>query len=664
MACRQALVPEPRTPPTSFPDTVPSTRRRPPLLLLAILAALLVWSLVRFGLWLSLGDARPDAPLTGAALLLGIAFDLATLAFIAAPALLIAALWPNRWASGRLALLLRWCVLGTVLFTLGFGAISEVVFWQEFTTRFNFIAVDYLIYTQEVVNNIRQSYPVGTILGALAAVVASVVILLARRLDLSAHPVTWRQRALLALSGAVLPPTAFALFSVDMMEFSANQYANELAGNGLFSLAAAMRRNELDYERYYRTIPQPRADQLLSSLGANRLQLADAFAAVETVPRTVELGPFKRSPRHLILISVESLSAEFLGVYGNSQGLTPHLDELASQGLRFDWMFATGTRTVRGLEALSLGVPPVPGQSIVRRPNNEQLASLGEVLEDNGFKNFFLYGGYGYFDNMNAFFGANDYTVIDRTDFKKDSIVFENVWGVADESLYSNTLTTVDASVRAGNRVFAHVMTTSNHRPFTYPGGRIDIPSPGGREGAVKYTDYAIGKFIADARQKDWFKDTLFVIVADHCASSAGKSKLPVEKYRIAALFYAPDMLEPGVYERRASQIDLVPTLIDVLGAKGDEHFFGQSLFEEKHRPPRAFISNYQELGYYRDDRLVILSPRQRVATFAVDPATLAATPTANDDALTEEAIAYYQTASKAFKSGALRYTERAYTTR
>jgi phosphoglycerol transferase MdoB-like AlkP superfamily enzyme len=366
----------------------------------------------------------------------------------------------------------------------------------------------------------------------------------------------------------------------------------------------------------------------------------------------------------MIMISVESLSAEFLGVYGNSQGLTPKLDELASKGLRFDWMFATGTRTVRGLEALSLGVPPVPGQSIVRRPNNEQLASLGEVLEDNGFKNFFLYGGYGYFDNMNAFFGANDYTVIDRTDFKKDSIVFENVWGVADESLYSNTLTTVDASVRAGNRVFAHVMTTSNHRPFTYPGGRIDIPSPGGREGAVKYTDYAIGKFIADARQKDWFKDTLFVIVADHCASSAGKSKLPVEKYRIAALFYAPDMLEPGVYERRASQIDLVPTLIDILGAKGDEHFFGQSLFEEKHLPARAFISNYQELGYYRDDRLVVLSPRQRVATFAVDPATLAATPTANDDALTEEAIAYYQTASKAFKSGALRYTERAYTTR
>ena len=441
---------------------------------------------------------------------------------------------------------MRWSFVGAVLFALGFGVISEVVFWQEFTTRFNFIAVDYLIYTQEVVNNIRQSYPVGAILGALALAVAVAVVLLARRLDIRASPVSWRQRAVLGAAGALLPFTAYTLVSIEMMEFSGNQYANELSGNGLFSLAAAMRRNELDYDRFYRTIPQEKADKVLADVGAKRLPREAAIAAPEVVPRQVELGPFTRSPKHLILISVESLSAEFLGIYGSPRGLTPRMDRIAAEGLRFDRLFATGTRTVRGLEALSLGVPPIPGQSIVRRRNNEHLASLGEVLEDNGFQNFFVYGGYGYFDNMNAFFGANDYKVVDRTDFQKESIVFENVWGVADESLYGNTLEAVDTAAREGKRVFAHVMTTSNHRPFTYPDGRIDIPSPGGRDGAVKYTDYAIGKLIDDAQKKDWFKDTLFVIVADHCASSAGKTKLPVDKYRIAALFYAPDLLTPG----------------------------------------------------------------------------------------------------------------------
>ena len=135
-----------------------------------------------------------------------------------------------------------------------------------------------------------------------------------------------------------------------------------------------------------------------------------------------------------------------------------------------------------------LGTPPVPGQSIVRRPGNAHLATIGEILELQGFATSFVYGGYGYFDNMNAYFDANDYRVVDRTEFPKSSVVFENIWGVADESLFANALAVVDANVAQGKRTFTHVMTTSNHRPFTYPDGRIDIPSPGGREGAIKYT--------------------------------------------------------------------------------------------------------------------------------------------------------------------------------
>lgn len=125
---------------------------------------------------------------------------------------------------------------------------------------------------------------------------------------------------------------------------------------------------------------------------------------------------------------------------------------------------------------------------------------------------------------MNGYFSANDYRVVDRTDFKKESIAFENVWGVADESLFDNALTVLDKGSQEKTPFFAHIMTTSNHRPFSYPDGRIDIPSPGGRDGAVKYTDYAIGEFIDKASKKPWFKDTLFVIVADHCASVAGST--------------------------------------------------------------------------------------------------------------------------------------------
>ena len=331
------------------------------------------------------------------------------------------------------------------------------------------------------------------------------------------------------------------------------------------------------------------------------------------------------------------------------------MDKLAREGMQFDQVFATGTRTVRGLDALSLGTPPIPGQAIVRRPNNEHLATIGELLKQQGFSTFFFYGGYGYFDNMNAYFRGNDYQIVDRTDFPKETVMFENIWGVADESLFDNVIRTLDAQPTSEKPFFAHVMTTSNHRPFTYPDGRIDIASPGGRDGGVKYTDYAIGKFIRDARSKPWFKDTLFVIVADHCASVAGKTKLPVNNYHIPLIFYAPALLKPARYAPVVSQTDIPPTLIDVLGLKGTDYFFGRSFFDKGPAPERAFISNYQELGYLKNGILTVLQPKQHVESYRVDPKTYASTPTAVDPQLLNEAIAYYQTASTAFKTGALK---------
>jgi phosphoglycerol transferase MdoB-like AlkP superfamily enzyme len=436
------------------------------------------------------------------------------------------------------------------------------------------------------------------------------------------------------------------------MQGQGNNYAAELSGNGLFTISAAMRRNELDYDQFYRTIPQNTAHAILHKLGVTALGLRDR-PKTDAAPSNPT--PFSKRPRNIILISVESLSASYMGAYGSTQGLTPEMDKLAREGMQFDQMFATGTRTVRGLDALSLGTPPIPGQAIVHRPNNEHLATIGELLKQQGFAPYFFYGGYGYFDNMNAYFRGNDYQIVDRTDFPKGSVMFENIWGVSDEFLFNNVIRTLDAEFATGKPFFAQVMTTSNHRPFTYPAGRINIASPGGREGGVKYTDYAIGKLIRDAQSKPWFKDTLFVIVADHCASVAGKTKLPVNNYHIPLIFYAPALLKPARYAPVISQIDIPPTLIDVLGMKGATAFFGRSVFDPGPAPERAFISNYQELGYLKNGILTVLQPKQHVESYRVDPKTYASTPTAIDPQLLNEAIAYYQTASTAFKTGALR---------
>ena len=580
-------------------------------------------------------------------------FDLVVTCVLLAPVFLYEALLPNRLRASRWHRALRLIWLWLTVAVLLFGAVAEFTFWMEFSTRFNFIALDYLIYTQEVIGNIRQSYPVGWILagiGLLAALIVWLIRKWVRQADIT--PLTRRQRIGLVIAAVVLPVLGLFTANIDQMQGQGNNYAAELSGNGLFTISAAMRRNELDYDQFYRTIPQDTAQAILHKLGVTALGLRDRSKADTALPNPT---PFSQRPRNIILISVESLSASYLGAYGSTQGLTPAMDKLAREGMQFDQVFATGTRTVRGLDALSLGTPPIPGQAIVRRPNNEHLATIGELLKQQGFSTFFFYGGYGYFDNMNAYFRGNDYQIVDRTDFPKETVMFENIWGVADESLFDNVIRTLDAQPTSEKPFFAHVMTTSNHRPFTYPDGRIDIASPGGRDGGVKYTDYAIGKFIRDAQSKPWFKDTLFVIVADHCASVAGKTKLPVNNYHIPLIFYAPALLKPARYAPVVSQIDIPPTLIDVLGMKGTDYFFGRSFFDKGPAPERAFISNYQELGYLKNGILTVLQPKQHVESYRVDPKTYASTPTAVDPQLLNEAIAYYQTASTAFKTGALK---------
>ncbi|MEZ0233203.1 MAG: LTA synthase family protein [Methylophilaceae bacterium] len=637
--------------------TANTTKQRPILFAALIgLIAVSFWLILRFVLWFNVGPAQTGFAPSIAALGLGAWFDTWTLAYLITPFLILSALLPNRWRASKASHIIRWASAWVIAFSLLFGVISEFIFWQEFTTRFNFIAVDYLIYTNEVIGNIRESYPVPLIMAGIGLFSLVLVLALRKYFRFSDTPRTYKQRFAILAIAIILPTLSYNVANIDQAQVTNNAYANELSGNGLFTLAAAMRRNELDYDKFYQTMDQKKADETLASLGVTRTPLTNITRHIIKANFTEkeEIGPFTRRPKNVVLISVESLSAEYLGAYGSKDNLTPNLDKIAAQGLKFENLFATGTRTVRGLDALSLGAPPIPGQAIVHRPNNDHLATVGEFMEAKGYQTYFIYGGYGYFDNMNAYFRGNDYKVIDRTDFNADEIAAENVWGVADESLFNHTLKTLDQSFAKNQPFFAHVMTTSNHRPFTFPEGRVDMPQ-GNRDGAVKYTDYALGKFIEDAKTKPWFKDTLFVIVADHCASVAGKTKLPVAKYHIPLIFYAPDMLAAGTYKRMASQIDIAPTLIDLVGVKGDDTFFGQSLFKAQNTPARAFISNYQELGYYKDNTLIVLSPKQKAEAFKIDPVTLDAEKTDMNQQLLDEAIAYYQTASREFKKGALK---------
>lgn len=619
------------------------------LIVLFILLLISISFLVRILLLIrSAGDVDFTMGTVSGIFLFGLLSDLINAAYMGLPLAVYLWLIPERVfrkAGHYYALLV---VFFVITFLLLLNGIAEWFFWDEFSARFNFIAVDYLVYTTEVVGNINQSYPIEWLLLATALISVLIVYALSKKIRIAgSSSIPFKMRSVLMCAYIITTVSIYFTFSNTYHRFSDNAYVNELAGNGLYELFSAYRHNELDYEQFYKGLPPEEAfssiHQLLKTPEAE-FTSTDPFSIERTITHT---GAEKKL--NVVLISVESFSADFMACFGNKKGITPFLDSLSDHSLLFTNLYATGTRTVRGLEALSLCIPPTPGQSIVRRPNNENLFSMGRVFRSKGYKTEYIYGGYGYFDNMNYFFSNNGYEVVDRTAISDEEIDYENIWGVADENLFDLALKQLDNN--AGKQpVFAHVMTTSNHRPFTYPEGRIDIPSHTGRSGAVKYTDYAIGKFIKAASSHSWFKNTVFVIVADHCASSAGKTEMPVNKYHIPMLVYSPGNFSPGVMSRLMSQIDVGPTLLGLLNFSYTSKFFGYDMFTLEPGRERAFISTYQNLGYMTNHGLIVLSPQFKAKSFKL----LASHDLLPNDNAQQigEAIAWYQAASYSFKHG------------
>ena len=659
----------------------------------------LLGSLLRVGLLVaSAGEVSWGLP-TFASLLVGLLFDLVMAWFLTLPLGLLGAVWPASWSgSRRLRLPLRaaW-LFGAFLFT--FWKSSEILFWEEFGVRFNFIAVDYLVYTTEVVKNIKESYNLPLIV-TVVALVATAAYLAWRRLGWTAAwhagaqaDVTprWRGFAALLAPLFILLGVAYATGRHDLQVTASvhdsfgerltaglrhmgapqpgwvNSYDTEIAKNGEYAFLAAFWANQLDWKRFYPSHPAA-VSELAARLKAQGAPLA--AGATNDILRRVP-GVAGARKLNVIQITVESLSAKYLGCYGVNDdedkvdygklGLTPNLDRISRESLWFSRCYAGGTRTVRGMEALTLAIPPIPGQSVLRRQGCENLSTLGSALADQGYDTAFIYGGDGFFDNMSYFFGANGYRIVDQPAALKAGrkISFANAWGACDEDAFAWSMAEADAAHAAGKPFHHFIMTTSNHRPYTWPEGRI-APTLRNRQGGVAYTDHAIGEFLKLAAAKPWFKDTVFVIVADHCASVAGKRELEIKKYEIPLFIWAPGLIPARKVDSMMSQIDYVPTLLGLLRLPYAGRFVGADALAPGYQP-RAFISNYQKVAVLRPDGLLtVLKPVRQVAQFRADLATGALSPlTSPDAAAAAEAIQYYQGADELFNRGGLAHPAR-----
>ncbi len=593
---------------------------------------------------------------------LGLFFDFLTIGYIAFIPLLYYALIPNKIFNHKIHQNANKVFYFLFLFTIIFSCFSEVVFWEEFQTRFNFIAVDYLIYTTEVIANIVESYPMVQLVSAILVIVATIFYFTYKKIIIQKQGDYLGNFAKTLAIPAIIVVAFFAVDSSKLTKISENTHVNEISGNGIYQLFSAYRNNQIDYDTLYATHDIKKAIADLRAAVAKQ-EPRSKFLSEDDISRFVsgfEAGEEKKY--NIIFITIESFSAEFMTAFGNKEEVTPNLDKLAKEGLFFTNLKATGTRTVRGLEALSLGVPPTPGNSIVRRPHNENLFNISSPLKDRGYEAKFLYGGAGYFDNMNYFFENNGFEIVDRDKFSKDEVSFENAWGVADEDLFDKAIKEADLSYAANKPFLNFVMTTSNHRPFTYPSGKIDIEPKTGRNGAVKYTDYAIGKLVEKSKEKPWFKNTIFVFVADHCAGSAGNTDLPLWRYQIPAIFYAPHIIKPRIFDKNVSQIDIAPTLMGILNLSYKSKFFGTDILNNVETiDEHSFVSTYTDVGYFKGTKLYLLKPKKSKKFFDVtiekygyEGSKEVETKEYQEEEL-DKVIGYYQGASYFFKNDKLK---------
>ncbi len=561
----------------------------------------------------------------------GVLWDIGTWSFLSLPVVVLSLTLKASWwekfqrSNARLPVLL---VLSILLVYVG---VCELFFWEEFHSRFNFIAVDYLIYTNEVLANLRQSFPMGWI--------TTGVVVLATLLSYGVTKIKVQEfeiKRLPALAGFLIFPVLFSYTLKSYLEtHDTDFHDNQISRNGFMEFYRAFRSNKIDFRQFYATISDAEAGKIYDSKTVTNAQLP---------------FPFTMRKPNVVMIVVESLGAKFIGPLGGMENTTPYLNALAEKSVFFKNLYSTGTRTVRGLEAINLSVPPTPGYAVVKRPEHKGLYSMGRTFAENGYEPMFLYGGNGFFDNMNSFFGGNHYKVFDRDDYAKEEVTFENAWGVCDEDMFQKADKLITA--RTSKEPFLlFMLTTSNHRPFTYPNGKIDIPSGESRAGAVKYTDYAIGKFIEDSLKKDWAKNTIFVVVADHSTEGRGQFELEMADFHIPMWIYAPGHLKPLVVSKLGSQIDLLPSLIHLLGLKDDSPYFGRSFFNDNWKDERALVGNYQFVGYYKDRILTTLGPNKVIRSYEFDPETKKQSDTKNLS-FKDEAITYYQTASSLLDSG------------
>jgi len=626
-----------------------------------LISLLAGWVTLRFVLFWRFGPATTPAEGT-LAFVDGFWRDLLVGVWLTLPPLCALALIP-RCSTGAWAQKIFWTACLLFWFGQIFLLFAEYYFFEEFRSRFNTVAVDYLQYPTEVFVNIWDSYHVGIVLFACLVPSLTWVWIARRRFagiwerPLFSGCAGRRLAALGALAGGLAPLVLIAGTLTGVMisplhpkgsHISTDRTLNEIANNGDLSFFSAALTHHLEYAEFYKTMPRDQAYErvrrLLTGPGIRFVDGPDSL-------RRLVAGDAARPRLNVVILLEESFGSEFWGCLGRTNTLTPEMDRLArEEGMLFTNLYASGNRTVRGMEGVLASFPPLPGEAIIKREFSDQVETVARLLKRDGYSTLFLYGGRGVFDGMRSFALRNGYDrFIEQKHFTHPT--FTTAWGVCDEDLYARSIQEFRELSKSGRPFFATVLSVSNHKPYTYPRGRIpENPDKRRRENAVKYSDFALGEFFRAARQEAFWTNTVFAVVADHGARVYGEQSIPIHSYEIPLLVVGPAVVRaPSRVGQLGCSLDVAPTLLGLIGRPYQTTFFGQDLLKANPEDGRALLNHNRDVGLLAQQRLVVLGLMKGEEFYAGDPKLSEMkplrTPSAADRDLETDAIAIYQVA-------------------
>jgi len=631
-------------------DTREAPRRKhgplaAPLLFLALLLPAL--TVVRLALvWWQL-DRVQEVEGFRAVLSNGVRMDVLVLCHVLLPAVLLTLVLSGETAIGRIwRPILRVYLVAWFWFFLFLEAATPG-FIGEYDSRPNRLFFEYFEHPDEIYSMLWRGYKLQLVFVTLASLATLWVGWRAFGAALGSYRPTGPGRRV--LFGLLAIPLLFlgARSSLghrpanpSSVSFSNDHLVNDLCLSSGYSVLYAL----------YRLKDEADAGEVYGKMASN----AELLAEIKSGMLTVEPGAFvdpetptlhwqeatrqRERPLNLVIILEESLGARYVGALGG-EPVTSFIDSLRDEGWWFERLYATGTRSARGLEAVVSGFLPTPARSVLKLGKAQQgFFTLASFLKQQAFKTQFIYGGLSDFDNMRSFFSGNGFDeFIDEADFVDP--IFRGSWGVCDEDIFARAHETF---LENGDEpFFSLVFSVTNHSPFEFPEGRIELfDQPQATvSNAVRYADHALRGFFEKARQAPYWERTLFLVVADHDARVFGAELVPVERFHIPGVILGPD-IEARVDPRVVSHVDLAPTLLSLMGVSGEHPMVGFDLTRlPEDFPGRAIMQYGQNQAYMKGSNVVVLQPHLEARQFHYVRGVLK--PVGTDPALERAALAH-----------------------